>query len=149
LDTWEIKLTDLSYYILWVIKSNTVVYNVYNDAWEIMFQTHIPSQTLSSEPILHNSSKYSVKQLTNSNVWIFDWWYCLYDNTKKICAVYVSTDWVIYVDSLYSDKFIVSYDYNLWNITSTFYDLTVPQKNKLTEDKKLFSIIFKAEKMYK
>ena len=149
LDTWEIKLKDLSYYILWIIKSNMLVYNVYNDAWEIMFQTHIPSKSLVSEPVLHNSNKYTIKQLTNSNVWIFDWWYCMYDNINKMCAVYVSVDWIIYIDNLYSDKFIVSYNYNLWNITSTFYDLTVPDKNKLTEDKKLFSIIFRADKMYK
>ena len=149
LDTWKIKLTDPSYYILWTIKSNTVVYNIYNDAWKIMFQVHIPSKSLSGEPVLYDAN-YSIKHLDNPNLWIFDWWYCMYDKVSKKCAVYVSTDWVIYVDSLYSGKFIVSYKYNnLWNIVSTFYDLSIPDKTKLTNNNKLFSIIFKAKKMYK
>ncbi len=131
---------------MWTTDRNTLYFNVYDENIKKIFSIYIPSENLIKEPELLNSDKYVLKKISNNNLWIFNWWTCLYDKNANVCSLYISKNWTIYVDDMYKNQFVASYNYNvLGNIEVTFYWLSVPNKSLLTNDKKIFNYVFKAK----
>jgi len=145
LSNWKIEVKS-PYYIVWTTDKGTLYYNVYNPEWKKLFEIYIPSQELIKQPELLNSSRYILKHIDNPNLWEFNNGYCLYDKQNQLCAMYISSKWKVYVDEAYRNNFMFDYDFNsLWNIVTNLYDLSVPNPDLFTNDKRILNYVFKAK----
>ena len=146
LDKW-LLLIDRPYYVLWTVTNWLLYYSVYNPEWLKIFSIYLPSIKLIKAPEMLNTWKYELRRINNPNMKVFNWGYCLYNKENNICAMYISLKGNIYVDQWFRNKFIFDYNAELWNITTTIYDASVPNQSQLTPDKKILYYIFKPKSL--
>lgn len=147
---WRIDLTDSNFYIMWTVSSWKIIYHIYNQDNKKIFSISLPVKEQVQDPIMHTTDRFELKAIDNSNLWLFDNGYCIYDKNQNICWVYISKDGISYVVEDYQDGFVVDYNINeLWVISSTFYNVSIPDKSLLTEENKIFTIFYKTKNMSK
>ncbi len=150
LSNWEIKLSKPDLNLIWTVSSWKIIYNIYNQENKKIFSINLPIKEQVQSPIMHTTDKFMIRELDNSKLWIFDNGYCVYNKQDNICWVYISENWLTYITKSYQQEFIVDYNINeIWVISSTFYNTSIPDKSLLKEDNKIFTIFYKAKNMSK
>lgn len=149
LSDWNIRLSNDGLYLLWTLDTWSLNYSVYEGPTKRIFSIKLPAKEQLRVPEIHKTADYELREIDNSRLWDFDWWYCIYWIHEKLCVLYISKKWLIYTPREYQNVFISDYKFIDWTISSSFYKTSIPSYSSLTEQNKIFTIWYKVKNMWK